>query len=113
MWGFITCLNDILIPHLKAVFDLTYVQAMLVQFCFFGAYFLMSLPSGYIVKKLGYKKGSCTDSAFCAGVKKASDAESNIKKAPNVGATVVPSALNACVSVKRDDAVLGEPNKLT
>ena len=57
MWGFITCLNDILIPHLKAVFDLTYVQAMLVQFCFFGAYFLMSLPSGYIVKKVGYKKG--------------------------------------------------------
>ncbi len=57
MWGFITCLNDILIPHLKAVFNLTYVQAMLVQFCFFGAYFLMSLPSGYIVKKLGYKKG--------------------------------------------------------
>ncbi|BED89432.1 glucose/galactose MFS transporter [Pseudoalteromonas sp. MM1] len=57
MWGFITCLNDILIPHLKAVFNLTYAQAMLVQFCFFGAYFLMSLPSGYIVKKLGYKKG--------------------------------------------------------
>ncbi|MEM5547622.1 sugar MFS transporter [Pseudoalteromonas fuliginea] len=57
IWGFITCLNDILIPHLKAVFNLTYVQAMLVQFCFFGAYFLMSLPSGHIVKKLGYKKG--------------------------------------------------------
>lgn len=57
MWGFITCLNDILIPHLKAVFNLTYVQAMFVQFCFFGAYFLMSLPSGHIVKKLGYKKG--------------------------------------------------------
>lgn len=57
MWGFITCLNDILIPHLKAVFNLSYVQAMLVQFCFFGAYFLMSLPSGHIVKKLGYKKG--------------------------------------------------------
>jgi FHS family L-fucose permease-like MFS transporter len=57
MWGFITCLNDILIPHLKAVFNLTYVQAMLVQFCFFGAYFLMSLPSGFIVKRVGYKKG--------------------------------------------------------
>lgn len=57
MWGFITCLNDILIPHLKAVFDLSYVQAMLVQFCFFGAYFLMSLPSGHIVKRLGYKNG--------------------------------------------------------
>ena len=57
MWGFITCLNDILIPHLKGVFDLSYSQAMLVQFCFFGAYFLVSLPAGLLVKKLGYQKG--------------------------------------------------------
>ncbi|NQY65103.1 MAG: sugar MFS transporter [Alteromonadaceae bacterium] len=57
MWGFITCLNDILIPHLKGVFDLSYSQAMLIQFCFFGAYFLVSLPAGNIVKKLGFKKG--------------------------------------------------------
>ncbi len=57
MWGFITCLNDILIPHLKGVFDLSYSQAMLVQFCFFGAYFIVSLPAGVIVKKLGYQKG--------------------------------------------------------
>ncbi len=57
MWGFITCLNDILIPHLKGVFDLSYSQAMLIQFCFFSAYFLVSLPSGIIVKKLGYQKG--------------------------------------------------------
>ena len=57
MWGFITCLNDILIPHLKGVFDLSYSQAMLIQFCFFGAYFLVSLPSGALVKKLGYQKG--------------------------------------------------------
>lgn len=57
MWGFITCLNDILIPHIKGVFDLSYVQAMLVQFCFFGAYFLVSVPSGVLVKKLGYQKG--------------------------------------------------------
>lgn len=57
MWGFITCLNDILIPHLKAIFDLTYTQSMLVQFCFFGAYFLVSLPAGRIVKKVGYQKG--------------------------------------------------------
>ena len=67
MWGFITCLNDILIPHLKGVFNLTYVQAMLVQFCFFGAYFLMSLPSGYIVKKVGYKKGIVTGLLIAAG----------------------------------------------
>ncbi|WP_159821514.1 sugar MFS transporter [Colwellia sp. 20A7] len=57
MWGFITCLNDILIPHLKGVFSLTYSQAMLIQFCFFGAYFLVSLPAGAIVKRLGYQKG--------------------------------------------------------
>lgn len=35
MMGFITCMNDILIPHLKEIFELTYVQAMLIQFCFF------------------------------------------------------------------------------
>jgi len=57
MWGFITCLNDILIPHLKGIFDLTYSQAMLIQFCFFGAYFIVSLPAGSLVKKLGYQRG--------------------------------------------------------
>lgn len=57
MWGFITCLNDILIPHLKAIFDLSYTQSMLVQFCFFGAYFIVSLPAGRLVKKAGYQKG--------------------------------------------------------
>jgi FHS family L-fucose permease-like MFS transporter len=57
MWGFITCLNDILIPHLKAIFNLSYAQSMLVQFCFFGAYFLVSLPAGKLVKKMGYQKG--------------------------------------------------------
>ena len=57
IWGFITCLNDILIPHLKAVFDLNYTKVMLIQFCFFGAYFVMSLPSSWIIGKVGYKKG--------------------------------------------------------
>lgn len=60
MWGFITCLNDILIPHLKSVFSLSYTQAMLIQFCFFGAYFIVSLPAGKLVKKLGYKQGIVT-----------------------------------------------------
>ncbi len=57
MWGFLTCLNDILIPHLKSVFQLNFAQAMLVQFTFFGAYFLMSLPAGRLVAHVGYKKG--------------------------------------------------------
>ena len=60
MWGFITALNDILIPHLKSVFTLSYMQAMLVQFCFFTAYFVVSLPSGYLVGKIGYKGGIIT-----------------------------------------------------
>jgi FHS family L-fucose permease-like MFS transporter len=57
MWGFITCLNDILIPHLKTVFSLNYTQVMLIQFTFFTAYFVVSLPSGLIVEKVGYKRG--------------------------------------------------------
>jgi len=56
MWGFLTSLNDVLIPHLKALFDLNYTQIMLVQFTFFGAYFLMSLPSGKVIALIGYKK---------------------------------------------------------
>ncbi len=57
MWGFITCLNDILIPHLKNVFSLNYTQSMLIQFCFFGAYFIVSLPAGALVKRISYKWG--------------------------------------------------------
>jgi FHS family L-fucose permease-like MFS transporter len=57
IWGFITCLNDILIPHLKSVFTLSYTQAMLVQFCFFTAYFVVSVPSGFLVEKINYKGG--------------------------------------------------------
>ncbi|WP_332853660.1 sugar MFS transporter [Duganella sp. S19_KUP01_CR8] len=58
MWGLLTSLNDVLIPHLKAVYTLTYVQAMLVQFCFFGAYFIVSLPAGMLIKKIGYQNGA-------------------------------------------------------
>lgn len=64
MWGFITCMNDILIPHLKELFSLTYLQSMLVQFCFFGAYFTGSLLyfiTSYLwgdpINKIGYKNG--------------------------------------------------------
>lgn len=64
MWGFITCLNDILIPYLKSVFDLMHWQAMLVQFAFFGAYFIgsliyfiISVSHGDPINRMGYKKG--------------------------------------------------------
>src|SRR5439155_1132925 len=42
MWGFLTCLNDILVPHLKSIFDLNYAQAMLIQFAFFGGLLILS-----------------------------------------------------------------------
>jgi len=55
MWGFLTCLNDILVPHLKAIFDLNYAQVMLIQFCFFSAYFVFSVPAGKIIESVGYQ----------------------------------------------------------
>ena len=56
MWGFLTCLNDILVPHLKPIFDLNYRQIMLIQFAFFGAYFLFSIPSAKIIDWIGYQR---------------------------------------------------------
>jgi FHS family L-fucose permease-like MFS transporter len=56
MWGFLTCLNDILVPHLKAIFDLSFTQVMLVQFAFFSAYFLFSVPWSKIVNRIGYQR---------------------------------------------------------
>ena len=57
MWGFITVLVDGLIPRLRDVFELTYFQAGLVQFAFFTAYALVSIPSGMLIARIGYKKG--------------------------------------------------------
>jgi MFS transporter, FHS family, L-fucose permease len=56
MWGFLTCLNDILVPHLKSIFDLSYTRVMLVQFAFFSAYFLFSVPWSRIVNRIGYQR---------------------------------------------------------
>ena len=56
-WGFITVLNDILIPYLKDSFDLNYTQAMLVQFCFFLAYFIVSPFAGKLIDRVGYQQG--------------------------------------------------------
>src|SRR5947208_12711875 len=56
MWGFLTCLNDILVPHLKSIFDLSYAHIMLIQFAFFSAYFLFSIPWAKVVNVIGYQK---------------------------------------------------------
>ncbi len=57
MWGFLTCLNDVLVPHLKPVFDLNYTKVMFIQFTFFAAYFLMALPAGKLIAHVGYQRG--------------------------------------------------------
>lgn len=55
-WGFVTVLNDILVPHFKQVFDLNYTRVMLIQFAFFSAYFIFSIPSAKVIDAIGYKK---------------------------------------------------------
>ncbi|WP_296382116.1 sugar MFS transporter [Winogradskyella sp.] len=57
LWGFITVLVDSLVPRLRELFTLSYAQAILVQFAFFGAYFVLSIPASYILSKIGYKRG--------------------------------------------------------
>lgn len=66
-WGFVTVLNDILVPHLKSIFDLNYAKVMLIQFAFFSAYFIFSIPSAKIVDAIGYKKTMVTG-LFTMGV---------------------------------------------
>lgn len=56
MWGFVTVLNDVLIPHLKSIFDLKYAKASLIQFAFFLAYFVFSLPAAKLIDRAGYKR---------------------------------------------------------
>lgn len=56
MWGFCTVLNDVLVPHLKAVFEMNYVQTMLIQFTFFGSYFVLSVPATFLIKWMGYRR---------------------------------------------------------
>jgi MFS transporter, FHS family, L-fucose permease len=56
MFGLGTSFNTVLQPHLKSIFDLTYMQAMLVQSAFFSAYFVLSLPLANLMGRIGYQK---------------------------------------------------------
>jgi MFS transporter, FHS family, L-fucose permease len=66
-WGFVTVLNDILVPHLKSIFDLNYTKVILIQFAFFSAYAIFSIPSAKLVDAIGYKKTMVTG-LFTMGV---------------------------------------------
>src|SRR6202021_4067647 len=67
VWGLLTSLNGILVPHLKLIFDLNYAEVMLIQFCFFSAYFVFAIPSGKLIEKFGYK-ASMVAGLFTMGV---------------------------------------------
>jgi FHS family L-fucose permease-like MFS transporter len=54
--GFLAALNDILIPHLKSIFDLNYAEVMLVQFSFFSAFLIFAVPSGKLIEIFWHKK---------------------------------------------------------
>src|ERR1700729_3130331 len=66
LWALGVNLNDILIPHLKKTFNLSDFQSSLIQTAFFGGYFLAALPAGWLMERIGYKKGILTGLMICA-----------------------------------------------
>ena len=66
LWAFGVNLNDILIPHLKKAFHLTDFRSSLIQTAFFGGYFLAALPAGWLMEKIGYKRGILVGLLACA-----------------------------------------------
>jgi FHS family L-fucose permease-like MFS transporter len=66
LWAFGVNLNDILIPHLKKAFHLTDFRSSLIQTAFFGGYFLAALPAGWLMEKIGYKRGILVGLLMCA-----------------------------------------------
>src|SRR2546427_6061996 len=66
LWALGVNLNDILIPHLKKAFGLTDFQSSLIQTAFFGGYFLAAFPAGWLMERIGYKKGILTGLFLCA-----------------------------------------------
>src|SRR5215475_4082817 len=66
LWAFGVNLNDILIQHLKKTFGLSDFRSSLIQTAFFGGYFLAALPAGWLMQRLGYKRGILVGLLVCA-----------------------------------------------
>src|ERR1700757_4721821 len=66
LWAFGVNLNDILIPHLKKAFSLTDFRSSLIQSAFFGGYFVAALPAGWLMQRVGYKRGILIGLLICA-----------------------------------------------
>src|SRR4051812_18110851 len=66
MWGFITVINNTLLPHLRSVFDLKYTQTTLIESVWFIAYFLASIPAAKLIERAGYQRAMVTGLAIMA-----------------------------------------------
>lgn len=66
MWGFITVINNTLLPHLRSVFDLTYTQTTMIESVWFIAYFVASIPSAKLIERIGYQKSLVVGLAIMA-----------------------------------------------
>src|SRR6201981_824076 len=66
MWALGVNLNDVLIPHLKEAFGLSDFKSSLIQTAFFGGYFLAALPAGWLMEKIGYRRGILVGLLTCA-----------------------------------------------
>src|SRR5947209_2108586 len=66
MWGFITVINNTLLPHLRSVFDLNYAQTTLLESVWFIAYFVASLPSAKLIEWIGYRRALVAGLAIMA-----------------------------------------------
>jgi FHS family L-fucose permease-like MFS transporter len=66
MWGFITVINNTLLPHLRSVFDLSYTQTTLIESTWFIAYFVASIPAAKLIERIGYQKSLVVGLAIMA-----------------------------------------------
>src|SRR5438309_10244938 len=66
LWALGVNLNDILIPHLKKAFGLSDFRSSLIQSAFFGGYFIAALPAGWLMQRVGYKRGTLIGLVVCA-----------------------------------------------
>src|SRR5438105_8289716 len=66
LWAFGVNLNDILIPRFRDAFGLNDFQSSFIQVAFFGGYFLSAFPAGWLMERIGYKRGILTGLALCA-----------------------------------------------
>src|SRR3974390_2863452 len=112
MWGFLTCLNDILVPHLKSIFDLNYARVMLIQFAFFGAYFIFSIPSAKIIDWIGYQRSMVVGLLTMGGGTFLFVPAASVPSYPLfLGALIVLAAGITCLQVAANPyvSVLGSP----